>query len=102
MCESQPTDSEARQMTADSKVQVGLFLTNQQPVNADQIKALNGQIALARTARDAGWDSLLVGSHYLAEGIAHMQPVPFLSRLAAETEGMRLGLGIALIALHNP
>lgn len=83
-------------------IQVGLFLTNQQAVGDDQVKALSGQLRLASAAREAGWDSIFVGQHYLTEGMAHIQPVPFLARLAAEAEGMRLGVGISLIALHNP
>jgi alkanesulfonate monooxygenase SsuD/methylene tetrahydromethanopterin reductase-like flavin-dependent oxidoreductase (luciferase family) len=55
-----------------------------------------------RYARDAGWDSLFAGQHYLAEDMAMPQPVPFLARIAAESDDMALGLGVMLITLYNP
>lgn len=83
-------------------MKIGLFLTNQQQPGADLRVALEEQLAMLRAARDAGWDSAFVGQHYLAEGMSHIQPVPFLSRLAAESADLQLGVGITLLALHNP
>lgn len=81
---------------------VGLFLTNQQVLGADLTVALGEQLEMLRAARDAGWDSVFAGQHYLAAGMSHIQPVPFLARLAAEAGDMHLGVGITLLALHNP
>jgi alkanesulfonate monooxygenase SsuD/methylene tetrahydromethanopterin reductase-like flavin-dependent oxidoreductase (luciferase family) len=83
-------------------VRVGLFLTNQHPPGADMMAALAGEIRLVHRARDHGWDSVWGGQHYLPEGMAMTQPVPFLARLAAETGDMRVGMGILLLALANP
>lgn len=80
---------------------VGLFLTNQQPPGHDMGEALGEQIELARMARDAGWDSIFTGHHYLST-LAQLQPVPFLARLAAETGEMELGIGILLLTVENP
>jgi alkanesulfonate monooxygenase SsuD/methylene tetrahydromethanopterin reductase-like flavin-dependent oxidoreductase (luciferase family) len=82
-------------------VKVGLFLTNQQPPDRDLGEALSEQIGLARLARESGWDSVWTGHHYLSS-FAQLQPVPFLARLAAETEGMELGIGILLLTVENP
>jgi alkanesulfonate monooxygenase SsuD/methylene tetrahydromethanopterin reductase-like flavin-dependent oxidoreductase (luciferase family) len=84
------------------EVRVSLFLTNQQPPGTDQLAALEGQLQLCRAARDGGWDSVIVGQHHLSEPLSHLQPVAFLARLAAEAGDMRLGVGICLLALHNP
>jgi alkanesulfonate monooxygenase SsuD/methylene tetrahydromethanopterin reductase-like flavin-dependent oxidoreductase (luciferase family) len=82
-------------------VQVGLFLTNQHPVGADMVAALEGQVRMVHHARDHGWDSLWSGQHFLPT-MAMTQPVPFLARLAAEAGDLRVGLGILLLALANP
>ena len=37
-------------------MKVGLFLTNQQPLEADMVSALGDQIAMLHLARDRGWD----------------------------------------------
>lgn len=79
-----------------------LFLTNQQLPGADQVAALEGQLQLCREARDSGWDGVFVGQHHLSDGLTQLQPAPFLGRLSAEAGHMRLGVGISLLALHNP
>ena len=64
------------------RVQVGLYLTNQHPVGADLVEALQGQIRLLHHARDQGWDSVWSGQHFLPT-MAMTQPAPFLARVAA-------------------
>jgi alkanesulfonate monooxygenase SsuD/methylene tetrahydromethanopterin reductase-like flavin-dependent oxidoreductase (luciferase family) len=83
-------------------MQIGLFLTNQQPLGTDQVRALDEQLELVRTARDAGWDAVFAGQHYLSESLTHIQPLPYLARLSSEAGDMRIGLGILLLALQNP
>jgi alkanesulfonate monooxygenase SsuD/methylene tetrahydromethanopterin reductase-like flavin-dependent oxidoreductase (luciferase family) len=84
-------------------MKVGLFVTNQQYLDTDMVKALDEQIDMVHTARDAGWDSLFTGQHYLNEGNnKQLQLVPFLTRLMPEAGDMTTGLGIMLINLHNP
>lgn len=84
-------------------MKIGLFITNQQRVEADMVQALGDQIAMVHHARDRGWDSLLTGQHYLNEGDnKQLQLVPFLARLAAEAGEMTIGTGILLLNLHNP
>jgi alkanesulfonate monooxygenase SsuD/methylene tetrahydromethanopterin reductase-like flavin-dependent oxidoreductase (luciferase family) len=83
------------------RVQIGLYLTNQHPVEADLVEALRGQIRLLHHARDHGWDSVWSGQHFLPT-MAMTQPAPFLARLAAESGEMRVGLAILLLALANP
>lgn len=83
-------------------MRIGLFLTNQQPLGTDQVTAFAEQLELVRTARDAGWDSVFAGQHYLSESVTHIQPLPYLARLSSEAGDMRIGLGILLLALQNP
>ena len=84
-------------------MKVGLFVTNQQRLDTDMVKALDEQIAMVHVARDNGWDSLFSGQHYLNEGDnKQLQLVPFLTRLMPEAGDMTTGLGVMLINLHNP
>ena len=82
--------------------QVGVFVTNQHPTGVDLVAAQREQLGLVAAARDYGWDSVWAGQHYLPDEMSMLQPVPFLGRLMADAEGMRVGLGILLIALQNP
>jgi alkanesulfonate monooxygenase SsuD/methylene tetrahydromethanopterin reductase-like flavin-dependent oxidoreductase (luciferase family) len=83
-------------------MKVGIFLTNQQPLGSDMVTALEGQLAMARLARDRGWDAVATGQHYLSEGMSQLQLVPYLSRLAAEAGEMTGIAGVLLAGLHNP
>jgi alkanesulfonate monooxygenase SsuD/methylene tetrahydromethanopterin reductase-like flavin-dependent oxidoreductase (luciferase family) len=86
----------------EKDVRIGLFLTNQHPPGSDVVAGQSGQLDIFRYARDAGWDSVFAGQHYLPAGMAMPQPIPFLARMAAESDDMALGLGIMLITLYNP
>ena len=84
-------------------MKVGLFVTNQQYLDTDMVAALDEQIAMVHCVRDAGWDSLFSGQHYLNEGNnQQLQLVPFLTRLIPEAGDMTTGLGVLLLNLHNP
>ena len=83
-------------------VQVGLFVTNQHPPSSDLTQGIKDQLLLVRTVRDLGWDSVWGGQHYLPDGMAMPQCVPFMARVAAESGDMSVGIGILLLALHNP
>ena len=84
-------------------MKVGLFLTNQQYLDTDMVAALDEQIVMVHAARDAGWDSLFTGQHYLNEGNnQQLQLIPFLTRLIPEAGDMTSGLGVLLLNLHNP
>ena len=83
-------------------MKVGIFLTCQHPPGSDMIAALEGQYAMARLARDRGWDAVATGQHYLSEGMRQVQLVPFLARLAVEAGEMTGIAGVLLASLHNP
>lgn len=83
-------------------MRVGIYLTNQHPPGTDMVSALEEQLVMVRAARDRGWDAVATGQHYLSEGMAQLQLVPFLSRLAAEAGEMTGIAGVLLLTLHNP
>jgi alkanesulfonate monooxygenase SsuD/methylene tetrahydromethanopterin reductase-like flavin-dependent oxidoreductase (luciferase family) len=83
-------------------MKIGIFLTNQHPLGSDMVAAQEGQYAMARLARDRGWDAIATGQHYLSEGMSQLQLIPFLARLAAEAGDLTGVAGILLLGLHNP
>lgn len=84
------------------RTRVGLFLSHQQPPAADPVRGLDDQLEMVRLVRDAGWDLVMTGQHYLLGEVRKLQPIPFLARIAAESGDMRLGAAILLLALQNP
>jgi alkanesulfonate monooxygenase SsuD/methylene tetrahydromethanopterin reductase-like flavin-dependent oxidoreductase (luciferase family) len=55
-----------------------------------------------RAARDAGFDFIAWGHHWLIHPFQHFQPIPVLARLAAEAGRMELATGVLLTPLLNP
>jgi len=58
-------------------------------------------IEQVETARKAGFDFIWAGQHYAMEDEQKFQVVPSISRLAAESGDMHLGMNI-LLPLHHP
>lgn len=80
----------------------GLFVTNQFATGEDAARRFAETLEYVRLARDLGFSTVLCGQHFLAEPFQMLQPVPALARMAAEAEGMRLGVAIFLLPLLNP
>ena len=79
-----------------------LFVANQQLPDADRVRHAEEQLEQVRLARDIGFAAIFAGQHYLAPDFSMLQPIPFLGRASAEAGSMEIGLGILLLALHNP
>jgi alkanesulfonate monooxygenase SsuD/methylene tetrahydromethanopterin reductase-like flavin-dependent oxidoreductase (luciferase family) len=83
-------------------LRVGLFIHAQHPRGSDAGVALAEHAEQARAAAQGGFASLFAGQHFLPDPFWMFQPVPLLSRLAAEAQGLELGLGVLLLPLLNP
>jgi alkanesulfonate monooxygenase SsuD/methylene tetrahydromethanopterin reductase-like flavin-dependent oxidoreductase (luciferase family) len=66
---------------------------------AERIAELLEQVKLAR---DLGFDSISASQHYLATPFQYFQPIPLLSRIAAESGEMTLITNILLLPLYHP
>jgi alkanesulfonate monooxygenase SsuD/methylene tetrahydromethanopterin reductase-like flavin-dependent oxidoreductase (luciferase family) len=55
-----------------------------------------------RAARDAGFDLIVMGQHFLSTPFQEVQSLPALARLAAEAGTMRVGATVILLPLLNP
>lgn len=82
-------------------MELGLFLNTQDPTDRDPAAMLENLVVQTRLAREAGFEVLLAGQHYLTD-VIQFQPFPLLGRLAAEAGSMRLATGIIILPLHHP
>ncbi|MGH3005870.1 MAG: LLM class flavin-dependent oxidoreductase [Gaiellaceae bacterium] len=80
----------------------GLFVAAQHPAGDDPAVRLSEHLEQVRLVRDAGFDSIFAGQHFLPAPYQMLQPVPLLARLAAEAGDLRVGAGILLLPLLNP
>ncbi len=79
-------------------VQVGQVV----PRGYDLRRQWREQLEQFRAARDAGFDFVSWGHHWLIDPFQHFQPIPVLARFAAEAGGMDLVTGVLLTPLLNP
>ena len=82
-------------------MKVGVFLGSQHPPEADIRHEFANSVELTRAVRDAGFDSLWLGQHYLTYPYQFLQTTPLLARLAAETGDMIIGTNMILLPLFN-
>ena len=82
-------------------MKVGVFLGSQHPPEADIRREFEHTVEQTRAIRDAGFDSLWLGQHYLTYPNQFLQTTPLLARLAAETGDMAVGTNMILLPLHN-
>src|ERR1700756_3531057 len=86
-------------LTREGPMKFGVFLMPQHPRSDDPVRRFRETVELARAARDAGFDCVAAGHHYLSPPYQSLQSVPLLSRLAADTGSMDLCLSVLLLAL---
>jgi alkanesulfonate monooxygenase SsuD/methylene tetrahydromethanopterin reductase-like flavin-dependent oxidoreductase (luciferase family) len=83
-------------------MKLGVFLMPQHPRADDPVRRFRECLEQARLARDAGFDAVAAGHHYVSPPYQSLQNLPLLARLAGETGSMDLVLSILLLALLNP
>jgi alkanesulfonate monooxygenase SsuD/methylene tetrahydromethanopterin reductase-like flavin-dependent oxidoreductase (luciferase family) len=83
------------------KFGVSLLGLAQQPRGEDMVRRLDELVTWVHAARDAGFDYLMTGQHYLLSPLCEFQPVPLLARLAPESGQMGL-VGTLIAPLQNP
>lgn len=80
----------------------GLIISKQHPPGISMVDRFREHIEQVRAARDAGFDLIVMGQHYLSTPFQEIQTLPSLARLAAEAGPMRLGATVLLLPLLNP
>ncbi len=82
-------------------IKIGIFLNTMYGPDENVAARFREAAEQVRMARDYGFSSVCVGQHFLTD-YQKLQPIPVLSRLAAESGNMRLLPGIMLLPLFNP
>ena len=78
----------------------GVFISAQQPRSDDPVRRFREAAEQARLAKQAGFDALAAGHHYLSPPYQSLQSLPLLARLAAEAPGrLRIPLVMRLADL---
>src|ERR1044071_6909567 len=80
----------------------GVFVNVQQPRSDDPVRRFREAVGQARLAKQAGFDALAAGHHYLSPPYQSLQSLPLLARLAGEASGLDLCLSVLLLAVLNP
>ena len=80
----------------------GLIISKQHPPGVSMVDRFREHVDQVRAARDAGFDIIVMGQHYLSTPFQEIQPLPALARLAAEAGTMRLAATVLLLPLLNP
>ena len=80
----------------------GLIISKQHPPGVSMVERFREHIEQVRAARDAGFDLIVMGQHYLSAPFQEIQTLPSLARLAAEAGTMRVGATVLLLPLLNP
>src|SRR5262245_18465196 len=86
----------------DSSMKVGVQVGQVVPGGHDLQRQWQEQLEHFRACRDAGFDFITWGHHWLIHPFQHFQPIPVLARRAAEAGEMDLVTGVLLTPLLNP
>ena len=83
-------------------MKIGYFVTNQYLPGESMPKKIAESVELVQAARQAGFDLICTGQHYLAAPYQMSTSLPLLARLAAEAGDMEVAATVILVPLHNP
>jgi alkanesulfonate monooxygenase SsuD/methylene tetrahydromethanopterin reductase-like flavin-dependent oxidoreductase (luciferase family) len=83
-------------------MQFGVIVRSHIMAGDDLQDHLGRQIEQAKVAERLGYDSFTKTSHHSTRPLQDFQQIPFLARLTAETDRIRLNAGVVLLSLHMP
>ncbi len=83
-------------------MKLGYFVGNQYLAAESAADRVRESLEQVRMARDAGFDLICAGQHYLSDPYQMPATFPLLARLASEAGDMQLAATVILVPLHNP
>ena len=83
-------------------MKVGYFINGQYPANESMPQKIQDSVELVRAVRDAGFDLICAGQHYLSDPFQMSATIPLLARMAAEAGDMQVAATVVLLPPHNP
>ena len=83
-------------------MKLGLFINSQYVTGESMPGKIQESVEQVRAAREAGFDLICAGQHYLSAPYQMSTTLPLLARLAAEAGEMEVAATVILVPLHNP
>ncbi len=83
-------------------MKIGLFLNTQISPESSMPQQIRDSAEQVRAARDAGFDLICTGQHFLSAPYQQTATLPFLARMAAEAGDMQIAASVLLLPLLNP
>ena len=83
-------------------MKLGFFVSSQHLFHESMDRKIAENLEQTRAARDAGFDLICAGQHYLSAPYRMAGCFPFLARLSAEAGEMQVAAAVILVPLHNP
>ncbi len=83
-------------------MRLGLFINNQYLPGESMPGKIAQSVQQVSAAREAGFDLICTGQHYLSDPFQMSTTLPLLARLAAEAGDMEVAATVILVPLHNP
>ena len=80
----------------------GLYLNPQFPNDGDPQQALDGLLAQARVAKDAGYSSIWLPHHFATNPVRMFDTHTLMARLTAEVPKTMIGPAVLLLPVQNP
>ena len=80
----------------------GMLVMNQYLPGESMVVKLKEGIEQVAACRDAGFDLITLGQHYLAAPYQMPTSLPFLGRMTAVSGDMQVAASVILVPLHNP
>ena len=80
----------------------GMLVMNQYQPGESMPEKLKEGIEQVAACRDAGFDLITLGQHYLAAPYQMPTSLPFLGRMTAVAGEMQVAASVILVPLHNP
>ncbi len=80
----------------------GLYLNPQFPNDGNPQKALDGLLAQARVAKDAGYSSIWLPHHFATNPVRMFDTHTLMARLTAEVPETTIGPAVLLLPVQNP
>ncbi len=83
-------------------MKIGFFINAQYRLDESMPQRILDSVELVKACREAGFDLICAGQHYLSHPYQMSAIFPLLARMSAEAGDMEIATAIVLLPLHNP
>ena len=83
-------------------MKIGFFINAQYLPAESMPQKIQDSLELVKAVREAGFDMICAGQHYLSHPYQMSATLPLLARMAGEAGDMEIAATVLLLPLHNP